>query len=258
MNETRPCELRKQSDVPVLMLTALGDEADRIVGLEIGADDYLPKTFSSRELLARVRAVIRRARIRTGLGILEMKPADTDTAALASIESDTAELATLVEEILTFSRAGHRAPDMRPLALEPLVREVLAREAPDATVEVAIPPDLGLVTDPSLLGRALGNLIRNARVHAGPQAKITIRAAATAAHISITVADNGPGVPAAELPRLFEPFYRLDRSRCRETGGNGLGLAIVRTAIHACGGETTASLPAGGGFAVTIQLPAHR
>jgi DNA-binding response OmpR family regulator len=56
-------ELRKKSDVPVLMLTALGDEADRIVGLEIGADDYLPKTFSSRELLARLRAVTRRSRI---------------------------------------------------------------------------------------------------------------------------------------------------------------------------------------------------
>lgn len=56
-------ELRKKSDVPVLMLTALGDEADRIVGLEIGADDYLPKTFSSRELLARLRAVTRRTRI---------------------------------------------------------------------------------------------------------------------------------------------------------------------------------------------------
>jgi two-component system response regulator CpxR len=57
-------ELRKTSDVPVLMLTALGDEADRISGLEVGADDYLPKTFSSRELLARLRAVIRRSRLR--------------------------------------------------------------------------------------------------------------------------------------------------------------------------------------------------
>jgi two-component system response regulator CpxR len=58
-------ELRKTSDVPVLMLTALGDEADRIVGLELGADDYLPKTISSRELLARLRAVTRRALIST-------------------------------------------------------------------------------------------------------------------------------------------------------------------------------------------------
>lgn len=57
-------ELRNTSDVPVLMLTALGNEADRISGLEVGADDYLPKTFSSRELLARLRAVIRRSRLR--------------------------------------------------------------------------------------------------------------------------------------------------------------------------------------------------
>ena len=55
-------EIRKKSDVPVLMLTSRGDEADRIVGLEIGADDYLPKTFSTRELLARLRAVTRRSR----------------------------------------------------------------------------------------------------------------------------------------------------------------------------------------------------
>jgi DNA-binding response OmpR family regulator len=59
-------QIRKTSDVPVLMLTARGDEADRIVGLEIGADDYLPKTFSTRELLARLRAVIRRSSIRPG------------------------------------------------------------------------------------------------------------------------------------------------------------------------------------------------
>ena len=57
-------QLRQESDVPVLMLTARGEEADRIVGLEIGADDYLPKTFSTRELLARIRAVTRRARKR--------------------------------------------------------------------------------------------------------------------------------------------------------------------------------------------------
>jgi DNA-binding response OmpR family regulator len=56
-------QIRMKSTVPVLMLTALGDEADRIVGLEIGADDYLPKTFSTRELLARIRAVTRRSRL---------------------------------------------------------------------------------------------------------------------------------------------------------------------------------------------------
>ena len=67
--------LRAKSNVPVLMLTGLGDEADRIVGLEIGADDYLPKTFSTRELLARLRAVIRRSRITASLKKEEREPA---------------------------------------------------------------------------------------------------------------------------------------------------------------------------------------
>src|ERR1700722_4284790 len=67
--------LRAKSNVPVLMLTGLGEEADRIVGLEIGADDYLPKTFSTRELLARLRAVIRRSRITAKAKGEERQPA---------------------------------------------------------------------------------------------------------------------------------------------------------------------------------------
>src|ERR1019366_6879086 len=66
--------LRAKSSVPVLMLTGLGEEADRIVGLEIGADDYLPKTFSTRELLARLRAVIRRSRATAQLKKEETEP----------------------------------------------------------------------------------------------------------------------------------------------------------------------------------------
>lgn len=75
--------IRTASDVPVLMLTARGDEADRIVGLEIGADDYLPKTFSTRELLARLRAVMRRARSGGSPG--ELKPAHPDNPEPAGV-----------------------------------------------------------------------------------------------------------------------------------------------------------------------------
>lgn len=194
------------------------------------------------------------ARIRTGLGILEMKLSTQDITALASIEADTAELANLVDEILAFSRSGKRSTDLRPVAVENLVREVLAREAA-ADIDVSIPSGLTVMSDPLLLGRALGNLIRNAFVHAGPQAKVSILATEAADSVAITVADDGPGVPAAEISRIFEPFYRLDRSRSRDTGGNGLGLAIVRSAIISCGGQTVASLPESGGFAVTISLP---
>ena len=72
--------IRRGSDVPVLMLTARGEETDRIVGLEMGADDYLPKTFSSRELLARLRAVVRRDRRASGHGHGHGRPAQRDRA----------------------------------------------------------------------------------------------------------------------------------------------------------------------------------
>ncbi len=194
------------------------------------------------------------ARLRTGLGILEMKLGKSDQTALASVESDAQELATLIEEILAFSRAGNREPHLQALHLEPLIQEVLAREARGITCDVMMPRELVAIADRSLLGRALGNLIRNANVHAGPHAKVTITAAESGDHVAITISDSGPGVAQEELARLFEPFYRPDRSRSRDTGGNGLGLAIVRTAIEACGGETTAAAPETGGFSVTIRL----
>jgi two-component system, OmpR family, sensor histidine kinase CpxA len=194
------------------------------------------------------------ARLRTGLGILEMKLGDAETTRLAAIESDAQELATLVEEILAFSRAGHRTPLPQLLMLEPLLLEVIAREAGEPPLEMNLPPGLAAVVDPTLLSRALGNLMRNARIHAGPEAQIRIDAVDHVDFVEITVMDDGPGVSPDELARLFEPFYRPDRSRSRDTGGSGLGLAIVRTAIEACGGETTASLPLGGGFAVTVRL----
>jgi two-component system sensor histidine kinase CpxA len=195
------------------------------------------------------------ARLRTGLGILEMKLGSAEQSLLISIESDARELATLVEEILAFSRTGHRTTRTQSIALEPLVREIAARESGERVPEINIPPHLTAIADPTLLGRALGNLVRNARIHAGAHARVVISAVDNVDVVDLTVADDGPGVASDDLPRLFEPFYRPDRSRSRDTGGSGLGLAIVRTAIEACGGEVMASTPTAGGFAVTIRLP---
>jgi two-component system sensor histidine kinase CpxA len=195
------------------------------------------------------------ARIRTGFGILETKLHGADASALASIETDVAELATLVNEILAFSRTGSRESLRKQVVLDELVREVLAREALGVDTQIVIPEGLSIITDPNLLGRAIGNLIRNASIHAGPQAKLSIVAMDAPESVSVTVSDNGPGVPKDELARIFEPFYRIDRSRSRDSGGSGLGLAIVRSAMESCGGEAVASLPETGGFAVTLRLP---
>lgn len=194
------------------------------------------------------------ARLRTGVGILEMKLGENARGQLAGIEEEAAELATLVEEILAFSRAGNRPARREPLNLKLLVDERIAREASDAEVENRVPADLEIATDAHLLGRALGNLLRNSVVHGGSRVLVEAQSVPDGM-VEITVTDNGPGVAPDELAHLFEPFYRPDRSRSRDTGGTGLGLAIVRTAMDACGGKATASLPADGGFQVTLRLP---
>ena len=148
-------ELRKKSDVPVLMLTALGEEADRIVGLEIGADDYLPKTSSSRELLARVRAVIRRSRIRGEAGVtreLVVGPLrvceETHTAVLDDkpLDLTTLEFAILVSLLKSGSRVKSR---------ERLIEEVSERrfDVFDRSIDVHV----------SSLRKKLGDDAKNPR-----------------------------------------------------------------------------------------------
>ena len=225
---------------------AIETMADRLDHLVSGQKRFLGD--AAHELCAPL------ARLRTGLGILETRLPESEQSRLSQIESDAAELATLVEEVLAFSRAGNRAPRLEVILLEPIIREVVSREGGNSTPVIQIPVGCSVLVDEFLLTRAIGNLVRNSRIHAGLDAKVTIQAINLAETVELTVADNGPGVPPEELANLFEPFYRPDRSRSRDTGGTGLGLAIVQTAIETCGGKVSASLVPGGGFAVTLQL----
>jgi DNA-binding response OmpR family regulator len=136
-------ELRRESQVPVLMLTALGDEPDRIAGLEIGADDYLPKTFSTRELLARLRAVIRRsigAAARQGeageapvtVGSLYIDPA----AHVASLDGQPLVLTPIEYDILhALARSSGRVKSREQLLLEVAERDF---ESFDRSIDVHI------------------------------------------------------------------------------------------------------------------------
>jgi two-component system sensor histidine kinase CpxA len=195
------------------------------------------------------------ARLRAGIAILENKLDAAHAADLDGIEAEAAELAALIEEILAFSRARSRPANPAALPLAALVRQAAAKERVDGLLRADVPEDLTVDADPSLLLRAVCNILRNSLTHAGPQAAITVTAAAGDGRVTVVFTDDGPGVAAEELPRLFEPFYRPDRSRTRETGGFGLGLAIVRAAAESCGGSVAAFLPPAGGLGIRIELP---
>lgn len=200
------------------------------------------------------------ARMQASLGILEHASQDDQARQRRYLQKVTGELqhmSTLVNELLSFSKASlRRELSLKTVALSPLVRQVLEREdAAGAGVSVEIPADLVVRADPEMLGRAMGNLIRNALRYAGPAGPIEIRAFGRDGHVLVTIRDHGPGVAEEALPRLFDPFYRPDDARSRESGGAGLGLAIVKTCVEACGGTVTAanSTPCGLELSLTLE-----
>lgn len=230
--------------------SAVSDMAYRLDHLVTGQRRFLADV--AHELCAPL------ARLRTGIAVLEPAVPEDRQPRLMAVEEDADELARLIEEILAFSRAGAGQPQLQSCELEPLAREVAAREAGGLTIRFELAPRLVCHADPRLLSRAFSNLVRNARIHAGTSAELVISGQSAEDTITLSFRDNGPGVAESELARLFEPFYRPDRSRTRDTGGSGLGLAIVRSCLEACGGHVTASRPAGGGFEVTATLVAER
>ena len=197
------------------------------------------------------------ARIRTGLGVLEYGLPPEQKARLESIEEDVSELSQLVSELLAFTKASTAPGSVRLEAVElgPLIQLALSRECPGQRAEVQIPGKLAVLADRSLFARAVANVLRNAARHGGDGCELKISAIRQGDEVELRLSDNGPGVDQADLPRLFEPFYRPDAARTREAGGVGLGLAIVRSALEACGGTVRAESASPNGLCVVFRLP---
>ena len=118
-------------------------------------------------------------------------------------------------------------------------------------------PDVEIEVDRARLMRALSNLIDNAIHYNRPGGTIRMAVNVTGRHVRIDITDTGAGIPPADLVRVFERFYRVDKSRTRESGGTGLGLAIAKHAIESQGGTITVSSRTGAGSTFTIQLPVY-
>jgi two-component system sensor histidine kinase CpxA len=235
-------------------LGALSDSIDqmavRLDGLVTGQKRFLGDI--AHELCSPL------ARLQMALGILEQRATGEQAEFVKSATEKAEQISALVGELLSFSKAsfGASAVRIRSVSVVDAVNQAIQREATGSTdIQVDVPAELQVAADIDLLVRALGNLIRNAIRHGGSSSLISIEARLEGDNdVTISVADLGPGVPEGELSKIFEAFYRLDASRARETGGVGLGLAIVRTCVESCGGTVTARNRKPTGLEVVISL----
>lgn len=250
---------RAWPDVPVIMLTARVEETDRLIGLELGADDYVTKPFSPRELVARVRAVLRRARghgpppgiVRVG------EPAVDLTKRSVTVGGRPVSLTPTEFELLAVMAHNPGRPFARAQPMD-LVYDV-AYTGYDRAIDSHI-KNLRRkgVADRRRIAQVLGNLLTNALRHTPSSGRVTLSAAIDAplqgGMMRVTVTDTGPGIPPEDMPYIFERFWPGEKSRSRAGGGAGLGLAIAKHLIQAHGGEIGVESPSGVGKGTTFYF----
>ncbi len=196
-------------------------------------------------------------------GHRDMAEADRDRF-LRTVQRHTERLHVILEDLLTLSRLESRHPGLHlePIDLGALIHEIAAdyRQRSGASghrIDVVVPPALPVLElDAVRIRQVFDNLLDNALKYTPAQSFITLRAEALAAGISVRIEDNGSGIPAKDLPHIFERFYRVDKGRSREKGGTGLGLSIVKHIVQLHGGRIWAESTVGKGTTIVFVLPA--
>lgn len=188
---------------------------------------------------------------------------------LAIIRRHADRMAAIIADLLTLASLEHPAPERLPLRPQ-LARLLIDRSieslgnkpaARGITISIECPDHLEVLANEGLLEQALVNMLDNAIKYGPAQGTVRIRVVAQdnpaveKRFVRFSVSDSGPGIPARDLPRLFERFYRVDRARSQELGGTGLGLAIVRHIALAHGGQASATSREGYGSEFSITVP---
>jgi len=182
---------------------------------------------------------------------------------LSVVAAETDRLESLVDDVLVLARgdAGELHLDVRPVDVSAVIDRVcetlvpLARRQRNLSLVHSSQPGLPrAMADQDRLGQVLSNLIRNAVNHTPDGGIISVDAAMEGDRVTISVSDTGVGMEPGELARVFDRFYRADRSRARVTGGSGLGLSIVRDLLNAMGGSIAADSTPGQGSVFRVSL----
>jgi signal transduction histidine kinase len=217
-----------------------------------------------KELLANVSHELRTplARMRVVLEDAQEAPGRTPVA-LAEISRDLAELERLVDDVLDAVRLEKPGSTEFVLRVEAVsVGELFEaavarfkRTSPRRALVSHAPASLQVESDSALLLRVIDNVLENARRYSDETSVIQLRAATSSTGVTIEVEDQGIGIEPGDLPRVFTPFFRGDRSRTRATGGVGLGLSICQRIVTAHGGRIDVKSTVDVGTTVVIALP---
>jgi signal transduction histidine kinase len=176
-----------------------------------------------------------------------------DTALAADINRDLDEMDAMLSATLAYLRGEAEREATQPLDVNALLESMVAdAQALGQTITLAGRAEAPYSARPRALARAIDNLMQNALRYGGGA---EIRVAEEPHTLTIRLSDRGPGIPESEIERVFEPFYRVEDSRNRETGGTGLGLSIAREVAEAHGGTLTLANRDGGGLVATLTLP---
>jgi len=202
------------------------------------------------------------ARLSMALGLARREAGPVAALRFDRMEREIETIAQLIRELLTLAslKAGSPLNKSAPIDLTALVRGIIedaAFERPDHLIRLGCDQTLLQVDgDAVLLRRAVENVLRNALFYAygGTPVDVAIERLAEGG-VRITIRDHGPGVPPEALAHLFDPFYRVDEARARNTGGIGIGLAICARAIRLHGGRVQAENTTPSGLAVMLELP---
>jgi signal transduction histidine kinase len=275
--------------VPIIMLSARAGEESRIEGLDAGADDYLVKPFSARELVARVGSQITLARAReaatrskdeflamlghelrnplspilTAVQLMRMRGGPGRE--LEIIDRQVRHLVRLVDDLLDISRITRGKIELRRERVEVAVVALRGLETASPLLEqrrqaldFQVPPEgLEVDGDPDRLAQVVANLITNASKYSEPGTKIVVAAERSGSDVRLRVVDHGIGIAPELLGPIFDMFFQQAQALDRSKGGLGLGLTIVRSLVELHGGTVKASSEGpgrGSEFIVTLPL----
>ena len=230
---------------------------------EAGPDDLRRLVAAFNDLSRRMAAMLdEKDRMLGALGHDLRTPLAALRVRVESVENDAdrtrmvetiGEMNRMLDDILSLARIGRPSEPATEVDLAALV-DAVVEDFRDlgAEVDFADAQRLRMRLRPGLMRRAVRNLVENAVKYGGGAA---VRLEAGASAVAIVVADDGPGIPADQLAKVFEPFTRLETSRNRETGGVGLGLALARSIARDAGGEVRLANRPEGGLDARIVLP---